>query len=602
MKKLLIVLFLMTQALFSASFLMPDEAFKPSVTIKGDTVHVDIELGKQIYLYDEQLTYSMESKNYTMINEKRPKGHEHDGEMVHMPSFHSEFMIAKNSDSSAKEDVKFILNFQGCSEQGLCYEPMEKEYTLSIDNALLKNSSDVDVNSAPETGSTVEKIETPSPVVDDNVEKSETDSIADVIKDANIFVVLITFLGFGLLLSLTPCVFPMIPILSSVIVSQGENMTTKKAFFLSVVYVLAMAVAYTIAGVLAGLFGSNLQAAFQTPWVIFTFAGIFVALSLSMFDYYELQLPNSLQAKMSTAGQKQGGVMGVAIMGFLSALIVGPCVAAPLAGALIYIGQTGDAVLGGAALFAMSMGMGIPLIIVGTTAGKYMPRPGVWMDAIKSIFGVMMLFVAVWMLSRVIDGSITMFLFALLFMVPAVHMGAFESARSAKHRAMMANKKALGLIFFIIGSVLLLGSLSGAKNFLNPLEKFTAIPMVTGVTNTSSENKFQVIHSNAELDEIIAGAQGKTVMLDFYADWCTSCKEYEHNTFSDATVKAAMSDYILVQADVTKNSDQEKAMTKRFGLFGPPGIIFFKNGKEVQGKKIIGYKPPEEFLKLLQKI
>ncbi|MFZ2889593.1 protein-disulfide reductase DsbD, partial [Sulfuricurvum sp.] len=414
--------------------------------------------------------------------------------------------------------------------------------------------------------------------------------------------ILLSFFGFGLLLALTPCVFPMIPIISSVIVSQG-GIGTKRAFWLSVVYVLSMAVAYTIAGVLAGLFGANLQAAFQTPWIITLFSLIFVVLAMSMFDLFELQIPNAIQSRLTQIGGQRGGVIGVAIMGFLSALIVGPCVAAPLAGALIYIGQTGDALLGGVALFALSIGMGIPLVAIGTSAGKFMPRPGAWMDSVKSIFGIMLIGVSIWMISRILDENISMMLWGALAIFVAINIGALEPIRGRCIRCGRANKKALGIIILLYGMSLLLGGMSGAKDPLHPLDPFLPNKNAVAVAAASEHKTFEKITSIEELDAILAENKGKQVLVDFYADWCTACKELEEKTFSDEAVKSAMDGYVLVQVDLTANDDAAKAISSKFGIFGPPAILFFdENGERVKSADIVGFKEPQEFLKHLGEI
>ncbi|MDD2450109.1 MAG: protein-disulfide reductase DsbD, partial [Sulfurimonas sp.] len=390
-----------------------------------------------------------------------------------------------------------------------------------------------------------------------------------------------------------PCVFPMIPIISGVIISQGEGLTTKKAFGLSVVYVLAMAVAYTIAGVLAGLFGANLQAALQTPWVIYSFAGVFVALAFSMFGFYELKLPDSFVTKVSK-NSNRGGYIGVAIMGFLSALIVGPCVAAPLAGALVYIGQTGDAVLGGLALFFMSIGMGIPLIAVGVSAGRFMPKPGAWMTMVSDIFGVMMLFVAVWMLERVVDEYITMLLYASLGIGFAIYLGAFE-------RESHIFKRSVALISFIYFVALLIGALGGSTSMLKPLSFLQS--KTSQVSVQTKKLDYTTVKSIAELDELLVKHKGKKIMLDFYASWCTSCKELDAVTFADARVQAKLSEFVFIKADITENSKEQKAMSKKYGVFGPPALIFFDaSSKVIDSKTIIGFIGPDEFLAHLNQL
>ncbi|MEA3374566.1 MAG: protein-disulfide reductase DsbD [Campylobacterota bacterium] len=602
----LLILFLFTVTLFSApmKFLMPDEAFTPSATLSDShlSINAKIEPAEEIYIYEEYLKAVLKEGSGVIIKDlKISESVEHHGEQVFLEPVHLEITLAKEAGLTGVKEVTLLLGFQGCSEKGLCYEPLEKSFTFQVDTAKLPEAALPSL--AALTKKRAEPVVAPAEVKD---VVSETDQIAETIKQGNIGLILLTFFGFGLLLSLTPCIFPMIPILSSVIVSQGNGITVKRAFFLSLVYVLAMSVAYTIAGVLAGLFGANLQAAFQTPWVIISFSLLFVLLSLSMFGMYELQLPNFLQSRLTKAGESHSGVAGVAIMGFLSALIVGPCVAAPLAGALIYIGQTGDAVIGGMALFALSIGMGVPLLIVGTTAGKFMPRPGEWMENIKAFFGVLLIGVAIWMISRIVPAPVTLLLTSFLLVFVAVHLGAFEAIGKECVRCGLASKKAAGVLIFMYALMLFIGGFTGGSSLLNPLAKVTAPQsmMTTACEEAApAEAQFTVIGSESELEAIIAKSKGKKILLDFYADWCVSCKELEEITFADPAVKAKMSEFVLVQADVTDNSDAQKALTKRFGLFGPPGIIFFdEEGSEMKGRELVGFKPPAEFLSHLNQL
>jgi thioredoxin:protein disulfide reductase len=610
MKRVLALLLVMAAAMYAApKFLMPDEAFKPSAHVnKKQQVEFIIELADSIYVYDEkvQVIDADLDDGIVITSISRPKPTELHDELVYTESPKLVVTLASDRVMDGVHKAALTLEYQGCSQQGLCYEPISKTFTLNINTSALETAPQS--KTADAVAATSQKIadanvnepasKTANASVNEPTPKSESDTIADTLKEGNIWFIIMTFFGFGLLLALTPCVFPMIPILSSVIVAQGKNITTKKAFMMSLVYVLAMAVAYTIAGVLAGLFGANLQAAFQTPWVIVVFSLIFVALSLSMFDYYELQMPQFVQSRLNKVGQERGGYMGVALMGFFSALIVGPCVAAPLAGALIYIGQTGDALLGGIALFSLSIGMGMPLLLIGLSAGKFMPKPGAWMEAIKSIFGVMLLGVAIWMLSRVIPEPVTLLLWSFLLIATAVNMGAFESVRSECPRCPKSITKSIGIIIFMFGMVLFLGGVTGAKNPLNPLEKFVA-PALSS-TALVQENSFKTITSLNELDAILASSKGKRVLVDFYADWCVACKELEHTTFSDPAVKAKMGEFVLVRADVTANGEREKALSKQYGVFGPPVVLFFdKNGKLMKGRDIVGFVEPEIFLKHL---
>jgi len=565
--KIFVLLTLTFGTLNAGKFLMPNEAFAPYAKVNDKTqIEVGVKLGKKIYLYDKSLKISLEgSKDFTIKNIQKPKTVNHEGDAVYMhsPNF---VLTLKNSDGvSGIKDVKVKIAYQGCSEEGLCYEPNSKIFTLKIDTNKLASGGKI-------------------------VQQSQTDSIAQTIKSSSFFVVLLTFLGFGLLLSLTPCVFPMIPIISGVIISQGEGLTTKKAFVLSLVYVLAMAVAYTIAGVLAGLFGSNLQAALQTPWVVYSFAGVFVLLAFSMFGFYELKLPDALVAKVSS-NSKRSGYAGVAIMGFLSALIVGPCVAAPLAGALVYIGQTGDALLGGAALFSMSIGMGLPLIVVGVSAGKFMPKPGAWMTLVNAVFGVLMLGVSIWMLGKVVDENVTTLLYALVGIGFALYLDAFSKEGHIF-------KRSVAFILLTYSLALFISVLAGAPSMSKPLGFLKASPVQGVAAVSSKELHFIKVTSIPELNAVLEKNRGKKIMLDFAADWCTSCKELDEVTFANAKVREKLRDFILIRADVTKNGENEKALSKKYGVFGPPAIIFFnKNLQVMKSKTIIGYEDPKEFLK-----
>lgn len=619
-------LFLMvfSAALFGVSFLQPEEAFKPKITkIDKDTIGIDIDLGKDIYLYKDKL--KIEDANLKdgidFKSVKMGKSVDHDGEQVFMSSPKVRIDLLKTSAISGDHKIKVNLSYQGCSSAGLCYEPMDTTLEITIDADQLDGlktaepsvikADAVEVSAlkpavAEEKTLTQASVTVDTPKVEEVAQvakvsnESETDKIASVIQGGSIWFIIISFFGFGLLLALTPCVFPMIPIISSVILAQGEGIGTKKAFWLSLVYVLSMAVAYTIAGILAGLFGANLQAAFQTPWIISVFALIFVLLALSMFDVYELQIPNFIQSRISKLGGQRSGVIGIAMMGFLSALIVGPCVAAPLAGALIYIGQTGDALLGGVALFMLSIGMGVPLLIVGTTSGKFMPKPGMWMDVIKAIFGVMLLGIAIWMIGRVLDENTTLLLWGGLAIFVAINMNTLEPLGEHPSWSSRANVKALGFLILLYGISLLIGGMAGAKDLLHPLDPFLPKAQITSST-VSDHKTFEKITSIEELDAILLENKGKRVMVDFYADWCTACKEFEEVTFSDSAVKLEMDKFVLVQVDVTANDTASKAISKKYGIFGPPAILFFdENGQLQNAQTIIGFKEPKEFLEHLQ--
>ncbi|MDH4275379.1 MAG: protein-disulfide reductase DsbD, partial [Gammaproteobacteria bacterium] len=486
--------------------------------------------------------------------------------------------------SGATGTVAVTADYQGCAEIGFCYPPQTRSVTVSLPAG----------GTAAAVGAAGAAPGAPM---------SEQDQIIAKLASGNIFLIILSFFGFGLLLSFTPCVFPMIPILSSIIVGQGAQVTTRRAFTMSLVYVLAMALTYTGAGVLAGLFGSNLQAAFQNPWILGSFAGVFVLLSLSMFGFYDLQMPGAIQSRLTEfSNRQQGGTLiGVGIMGFLSALIVGPCVAAPLAGALIFIGQTGNALLGGVALFALSLGMGAPLLAIGVSAGKFLPKAGGWMDAVKAVFGVVMLGVAIWMVSRVIPGAVTLALWGVLLAVSAIYMGALEPLLPEAN-GWKRLWKGLGVVGLIYGALLLIGAAGNSQDMLQPLRGMhmtgATVAEGTGVARDGNEKLLKRITTMAEFDREsqAAMAAGKPMMLDFYADWCVSCKEIEKFTFGDATVQKALSKGVLIQADITANDDNAKALQKRFSVVGPPSLIFFgPDGKERPQYRVVGFMPAKDF-------
>ena len=590
MKK--IILFLM---LFIYSFsleignkvLEPEEAFKVDFIKNENSLNIKIELGEGIYLYDDKLQVNITKPNKIELLKdlKLPKPVPYDGFIVHFDDLNIEipYSLLKLKLDSNKYEIEF--KFQGCSKAGLCYAPMSEKQIISFE----ENAKEESITSIKED--IKQKDELSSSLKQEAENLSETDNIAASLKDSSTLIVLATFFGFGLLLAFTPCVFPMIPILSSIIVkaSQNESMSAKKGFLMSFVYVLAMSFAYSLAGIIAGIFGANLQASLQNPYVLVVFAFVFMALAFSMFGYFEIRLPASLQTKINKTadGKEKQGMLGIAIMGFLSALIVGPCVAPPLAGALVYIGQTGDALLGGLALFVMSLGMGVPLLLIGLGAGKFMPKPGGWMEGVTKIFGIIMLGVAIWLLDRVINPTVTMYLWAFLFISFGVYLKIYT------HIIV----KSISKVLTILGAILLVGAVSGATNPLKPLDKFTS-----GVSLVKQDElKFIKIQNIAQLEDAILKSS-KPVILDFWATWCVSCKELDEITFKNDEVIKRLQNFTLLKVDVTQNSEEDKAIQKKFGVVGPPALIFWdENKQEVKSAKIVGYKNPKEFLEILDK-
>lgn len=563
------LLFGSLHAIEKPTFITPEEAFKVSAIQDAESIKIQFDIHQGVYLYDDKIKIELvEPKKIDLTPSiKRPPAENFHDYMTQRKSFELIVPQALLHQYSPKGSFTLKVSYQGCAEAGICYQPLSTQFSF------------------PKKGSAA---------------LSEQEGIAAQLASGNVAFVLLSFFGFGLLLSLTPCVFPMIPILSSIIVSQPSvSMGAKKGFLLSLIYVLAMSLAYTIAGILAALFGANLQVSMQNPWVISLFSAIFVLLALSMFGFYEIKMPNFIQNRVNKkSGEAQAqGVIGIAIMGFLSALIVGPCVAAPLAGALIYIGQSGDALLGGAALFVMSLGMGAPLLLIGTTAGRYMPRPGVWMQNITAFFGVLLLGVAIWMLSRILPGNATMALWMLLVICSSIYFGALEPFVSTT-RGWQKLLKSFLFIILLYGVMLFFGLLSGATNPLMPLEKLT---LKTNTQENVTKSIFKRVKNLEELTKTLKTSE-QVVMLDFYADWCVNCIEFEQFTFSDPRVRAKLASLTLLQADVTKNSDDDKVLQKTFNIFGPPAILFFKNGKEISELRLVGYKNADEFLAHLEKL
>jgi thiol:disulfide interchange protein DsbD len=619
MKTLLILILAIWSSLMllSASaeedFLDPDIAFSVNVSMKdGQNLTAKFKVAEHYYLYQERISFAVKSGNVQLGKPMLPTAI-----LKNDPNFGDVYIYKQDFNIdvpvSGQGDFEVIVKYQGCAAAGLCYPPQKK--TINLSTATLGNSAtnnavsdflsqakQVATVSTPETKEAT--VSTPvAPTFDNaaNAALSETDQITNMLSGGNTWVAIAFFFGIGLLLAFTPCVFPMIPILSSIIVGQGAGLTTRRAFTLSLVYVLAMALTYTAAGVLAGLFGANLQAAFQNPWILISFSAIFVLLALSMFGFYELQLPASVQAKLADVSNKQQGgtLTGVAIMGLLSALIVGPCVAPPLAGALIYIGQTGDALLGGAALFALSMGMGVPLLLIGTAAGKYMPRAGGWMDNVKAVFGVSLLAVAIWMLSRILPDAISLLLWAVLAIGSAVYLGALEAATTGWQKL----SKTLGLILLTWALFLLIAVASGGNSVLTPLAHLVSGNNTTSTSAVAHAN-FRNVNNITDLETALSEAknQGKPVMLDFYADWCVSCKEMGSFTFSDQAVTQRLNNMVLLQVDMTANTAEQQAVLKRFGLVGPPAILFFNaNGQEQRNLRVVGFMKAQPFAAQLDK-
>ncbi len=558
-------------------FLPPDEAFRfTAEAVNRGWVELNWQIADGYYLYRHRLGFEATGENQSVGEPVIPAGERKSDEFFgEVEVYYRELAVRLPVDVADGDTLTLDVGYQGCAEDGICYPPTTKTVALDMSGA-----------AAVGAGSLGDPPPASGPV-------SEQDRLATLIRDGALPWVAAMFFGFGILLAFTPCVLPMVPILSSIIVGQGTRLSVGRAFSLSLVFVLAMSLTYTVAGVVVALLGQNLQAAFQHPLILAGFSAIFVVLALAMFGVYELQMPNAIQSRLTAVSQRQqGGTMiGAGIMGVLSALIVGPCVAAPLAAALIVIGQSGDAVRGGIALFALSLGMGTPLLAFGASAGKLLPKAGPWMEAVKKGFGVLLLGVAIWMIERIVPPAVTLVLWALLLFMTGVFMGALETIPSGAAAGRRWGK-GLGLAAMFYGALLIIGAASGGTDPLRPLAGLGGSP------TTQAKAEFRMVKTVADLESAVAAAaaDGRTAMLDFYADWCVDCKKMERYTFNQPPVLEAFDGMVLLKADVTANDDEDQALLKHFGIFGPPTIAFFgTDAEEDRAFRQVGFSPADQF-------
>ena len=567
-------------------FLKVDDAFRfqSELTKTGLQLKWIIEPG--YYLYFERFKFTSANEN-TNIGEPEfstqgePEEDPYFG-LVHIIQDElTIFLPISLNEGSTEDEIK--ISYQGCAKAGLCYPP-KSQY-------LLFTAADAPENTNIQTSNTEinnKGIEQSTVQANDNLE--DASGIFNFISNSSLPLIVGIFFLLGLGLTFTPCVFPMIPIITSIIAGQ-QKPTTGKSFALASAYVLGMALTYAAAGVITGLLGAgaNIQAALQNPYILSFFASIFVLLSLAMFGLYELQLPAFIRDRLNNTSQNLSGghITSVFFIGALSALVVSPCVSAPLAGALLYISSSADAVIGGLSLFAMGLGMGVPLIIIAVSGSKLMPKAGQWMNQVKYVFGIMLLAVAIWLLSRVIPGEVSMILWAILIGVSATQMGAFDSAKQGWPRAF----KGLGLILALYSAILLVGALSGATDPLKPLTKFTQNNNVLSPQSNLEHVEFNVVYDEEGLEKerLIAIAANKPMLVDFYADWCISCIVMENTVFPLPEIKSKLEQFHLVKADVTQNTTKNQDLLNKFGLFGPPSILLFDiKGNENKALRIVG--------------
>ncbi len=567
-------------------FLSPDAAFGLDIIQNSGKIDTSFRIAPGYYLYKERIKFVLSpSLDHTV---QLPDGDiKNDPNFGKMEVYHHDFtgnIILKNTNNTP---INIEAIYQGCSEKGLCYAPQHKTFTIQPQAAA--GTPDTKGTGALNTAS-----------AGNNTDISSKDSVAaDLLKNGKWWLIILGFFTAGLLLSFTPCVFPMIPILSSMIIGKNAHLSRLHAFNLSLAYTLGMCFTYTLAGMAAGLSGQLLSNALQTPLALGFGAIVYVILALSNFGFYELKLPYFIENKFLNWNRrvKGGGYFSDFVMGVLSALIISPCVAAPLAGALLYISQTHDLALGGVALFSLSIGMGTPLLLIGASAGSVLPKVGSWMTVVRNFFGVTMLGMAIWLISPIIPVSLQLALWAALLIVPAIFMRAIDPL-PADAKPILRFWKGIAIMLLVTGLAMLVGALSNTKSPLQPLGGLLA-------KNTSSQEQhsslnFKRVKNLAELDTQLKAAQGKLVMLDFYADWCVSCKEMEQFTFNDQRVQNTLKDTVLLQVDVTNNTEDDKALLQKFNLFGPPGILFFNQKAEQETHlKVVGYQNADDFLQIL---
>ena len=585
MRKLLIpLLFLLLCALGSLSaaqgaddFLPPEQAFAFSARMADpSTIEIRYRVADGYYLYRDKLAFAADGATLGAADIPRGKVKFDPNFEKDVETMRGELIVHVPVQAGAAFTLK--ATSQGCSDKGLCYPPLSSEARLSAEGGAstspaLAPASPVRLQASPADGIAPE---------------TEMGRIEASLASGRLMLILPLFLLLGLGLAFTPCVLPMVPILSFIIAGEGAQTSRRRAFTLSLSYSLGMAVVYTALGIAAGLVGEGLSAALQSPLILGSFAVLMAVMALSMFDVYQLQVPAAVQLALTRLSERQraGKLAGVFVMGAISALIVGPCVAAPLAGALVYISQTRDVFIGGSALFAMAAGMSVPLLLVGLSAGTLLPRAGAWMQSVKIFFGVLMLALALWMVASLIPAWLLMLGWGLL--------GAGYGTFLLRAKSLGWRARVLGFMFVALGAVQLVGVGTGGRDPWSPLAHLRG--------NVQARTEFTRVSSIAQLEAAIARAGGRRVMLDFYADWCVSCIEMEKLTFTEPQVKAELDQMLLLQADVTANNDDHKALLKRFGLFGPPGILFFgPDGNEIRTARVIGFQSAERFLQSLQR-
>jgi len=569
-------------------FLKVDQAFSFNFDQQNDQLHITFDISEGYYLYRHQFKFTVNNAKFSPID--LPTGLDHEDDFFGVQQIYKEQLKFTINIEQASEDASITIRYQGCADKGLCYPPTKK--VIALDSLLAHNTSTdassvlsaltAEKDDAAFTKQKTENIEQLTP-------SSEQHQLAEMLKQDSLILTLIAFFVGGLLLSFTPCVFPMYPILTGIIVGQGKSLTTKKAFTLSFFYVQGMAVTYTLLGIVVALAGAQFQAVFQHPFVLIALSILFIFLAFSMFGIFNLALPASWQNKLNNLSNKQkgGSITGVIMMGAISGLVASPCTTAPLTGALLYISQTGDVVLGASALYALSLGMGLPLLILGSSGGKLLPKAGAWMNIIKNIFGFLLLAVPIFLLERFIPEIASQTLWALLVLSAASYF--YVTNINGENRGFWFGARSLAIFLMLfIGANMAYQLVVPDQS--HPTDESKVIPKVQHFTQveTLADLQTAITHANS---------QGKTVMLDLYADWCIACKEFEKYTFSDHKVQKALANSVLLQIDLTDTGTKNNIeLMEHFSIFGLPSILFFNlQGKELGQQRITGFMEADEF-------
>ncbi|WP_085284957.1 protein-disulfide reductase DsbD [Colwellia chukchiensis] len=561
-------------------FLKVDDAFIFDFHQQKNKLQVSFNIADGYYLYRHQFKFSTD--NATLVPVNLPQGEHHEDEFFGVQQVYTEQLNLLLDIEQAGANASLTVRYQGCAYKGLCYPPTTK--TMPLTAVTFADSDPQQVLSAL----TVDQPSTPAASTSNNnsnANSSEQHQLADMLKSDSLWLTLVAFFVGGLLLSFTPCVFPMYPILTGIIVGQGKKLSTKRAFALSFTYVQGMAITYTLLGIVVAIAGAQFQAMFQHPVVLITLSILFIFLALSMFGLFNLALPNRWQNKLNqlSNNQKSGSYFGVLAMGAISGLVASPCTTAPLTGALLYISQSGDILLGASALYALSLGMGLPLLILGSSGGKLLPKAGNWMEVIKNIFGLLLLAVPIFLLERFLPAVAIELLWTLLILATAGYFYTVNQG-SAKSFGFGLRSIVIFLIFFV--------GANKAYQLLYPSNH-------TVVSQQSAQRSFEQVKNLTEMNQAIASAnaQGKTVMVDLYADWCVACKEFEEYTFFAAQVQSALANTVLLQIDLTDTGSKDSVeLMSHFGIFGLPSILFFDlNGDELPQRRVTGFMAADEF-------